>query len=431
MRIPFAYGMALFGASAMQSLFITYYVTLYLTVYNLSTSWFFFGETAFLIWNSLNDPLFGYLLRGWSVRERLPAIRGGGALWVLSFALFFVLPVGLHPWMVGLHFVVCLLLYDTFLSYVLIVHTSLLADVTKDKDERTSCNAWGSAFSIAGSLSVLGANMLWDAHSIGPFRVFSLVAALLSLGAMQLSFLLLNDSVNSEHAASSLPVDESARLSLGGFWRDLRRHGDFWVFAGITVVQVFNCHFNSNFMAVSLDRFFAPSSSVMSASFLLSAAAVLPHVLVVALAPVLRVVGVRLLLRALVVVKIAVGLAGWYFLTSGGASVAELGAFFLLNKSCTEVICRHGNLLVAELVDEDASNMELGAVSRSSMYFGAIALFTKPGQALAAMVGYLALQKDAPLFQMVTLVPVGCGLVQTCLFFMFASGESKPQLKIV
>ncbi len=244
LSISVAYGIALFGASAMQSLFITYYVTLYLNVYNLSASWFFFGEIAFLIWNSLNDPLFGYFLRGWSVQDRLPALRGGGALWVLSFALFFVLPLGLNPWVIGLHFVACLLLYDTFLSYVLIVHTSLLADVTLDKEERANCNVWGSAFSIVGSCSVLGANMVWDSHKIVPFRVFCLVAALLSLGAMQISCIWLSmlrgsSGNNNSERDAQLPVDDEIRLSLMGFWRDLRKHGDFWVFTGITLVQVY------------------------------------------------------------------------------------------------------------------------------------------------------------------------------------------------
>ncbi len=183
-------------------------------------------------------------------------------------------------------------------------------------------------------------------------------------------------------------------------------------------------------MAVSLERFFAPSSSAMYASILLSAAAVLPHVLVVLLAPLLRAIGVRYLIFALLLVKVVIGMAGWIFLTSGSASVLQLALFFLLNKACTEVICRHGNLVVAELVDEDSGHQT--ALSRSSMYFGAIALFTKPGQALAAMVGYVALQKDAPLFQMVTLVPVVCGLLQLGFYSLFSTHQSsKPQMKIV
>ena len=37
-------GIASFSAAAMQSLFITYYVSMYFKMYNLSSSWFYIGE---------------------------------------------------------------------------------------------------------------------------------------------------------------------------------------------------------------------------------------------------------------------------------------------------------------------------------------------------------------------------------------------------
>ena len=49
-----------------------------------------------------------------------------------SFVCFFILPVPTDGWLVGLHLIVCLVLYDGFLSYVLLVHASLLADLSCD-----------------------------------------------------------------------------------------------------------------------------------------------------------------------------------------------------------------------------------------------------------------------------------------------------------
>jgi hypothetical protein len=63
LSIPVAFGLASFASSAMQSIFITHYVTLYMDVYMVPTGWFLAGQTVFLVWNSLNDPLFGHLVR--------------------------------------------------------------------------------------------------------------------------------------------------------------------------------------------------------------------------------------------------------------------------------------------------------------------------------------------------------------------------------
>jgi Na+/melibiose symporter-like transporter len=280
-HIPFAYGCVSFGASAMQSLFITYYVTLYLSVYQLSSAWFFFGETVFLIWNSLNDPLFGVLLRSQSIRDRLPALNGGGALWVLSFALFFLLPLPASPVLVGVHFLAALLLYDTFLSYVLLVHASLLADICSNPIQRASCNAWSSGCSIFGSCFVFIANVLWNESDIASFRMFCLVVAFLSLLSFQISYSMLQDLNDPEMAE---PVVLNApEPSLKDFASDLLSHRNFWVFAGVNLLQVFNCHFNSNFLALSMNQMLSPGFSASTVSFLLSLTAILPHVVVVAL----------------------------------------------------------------------------------------------------------------------------------------------------
>merc|ERR1711916_351825 len=93
----------------------------------------------------------------------------------------------------GIHFTVCLLFYDTFLSYVLLVHASLLADITTDPVERASCNAWASGCSVFGSCCVFAANLMWNEADIGSFRIFCLLVGLASLVSFQISYSLLQD----------------------------------------------------------------------------------------------------------------------------------------------------------------------------------------------------------------------------------------------
>ena len=439
-----AYGACQFGASAMQSLFITYYVVLYLDVYKLDAAWFFAGEALFLVWNALNDPLFGFWLRGESISRRLAALNGGGSLWVLSFAAFFLVPPQTAPWLVGVHFVAALLLYDTFLSYVILVHASLLADISSDPDQRASCNAWASACSVLGALTVFGANMLWDAGDMVSFRVFCLCCALLSLGSMQLSFVLLSkrhggdDGGAATAAAASVAAASKGGdgLDLWAFWSELRGHTNFWAFAGVNLVQVFNCHFNSNFLAGSLDRLLVAWGRPRQ-SGLLAAAALLPHVVVIAVAPLLRRLGAPRLLQLLAVLKIAISLTAFVFLLPAQSAPVWVAVFFLANKVFTETMCRHGNLVVADLIDEDSQLHPLRVQSRSSLYFGAIALFTKPGQAMAAMVGWGAFatgsgaEGQLQVFRYATLVPAACGALQLVCWRFFKAGDGKEMLKVV
>jgi Na+/melibiose symporter-like transporter len=218
-------------------------------------------------------------------------------------------------------------------------------------------------------------------------------------------------------------------LSLGPFWRTLRGHANFWVFVGVNLLQVFNCHFNSNFLAVSLDRFFTLGSSAVPSSLLLSVAAVAPHAVVVLVAPLLRRYGIETLFRSLLLLKIVIASIALLLLSPEESRPLHIAAFFLANKVFTEAICRHGNLLVADLIDEEAAMHPGRVASRSSLYFGAVALFTKPGQALAAMVGFFALQTGAPLFRIVTVVPAACGVLQLLLFARFHIGRKHVAMK--
>ena len=427
--VPFAFGVASFAAATMQTLFVTYYVTLFLRVYRLDSFWFLVGEGMYLVWNSVNDPLFGFFLRGVSVKKRLPSLNWGGILWSLSFALFFVLPVASSPWMVGLHFCICLLLYDTFYSFVLIVHNSLLPDISSDAHERASCNAWSSGFSILGSCSVLGANLLWDAMDIGPFRVFCLVMGFLSLGALQASYFMLKSSgraIQSEEQRKLHLSGDDSQFTLRSFWADLRAHGNFWVFVGVNLIQMFNCHFNTSLLVIAIARFISPLSSsslssasssyLVSSSALLTLAAVLPHAAVVLLTPVLHRVGLRSFLLGLYAFKVVVGAVGLFLVAPTSSSFVQLAALFLTNKVFTEVICRHGNLVVADLVEEDSALHPQRSSSRSSMYFGANAFFSKPGEALAAVVCYYAQKYDASLYQLLFAIPIACGVAQLLIF---------------
>uniref|UniRef100_A0A673I656 Major facilitator superfamily domain containing 13A n=1 Tax=Sinocyclocheilus rhinocerous TaxID=307959 RepID=A0A673I656_9TELE len=55
------YGSLALFISILHNVFLLYYVETFVSVYKIDKMSFWLGETVFLIWNSLNDPLFGWL----------------------------------------------------------------------------------------------------------------------------------------------------------------------------------------------------------------------------------------------------------------------------------------------------------------------------------------------------------------------------------
>ena len=393
------------------------------------TQWFLLAEMVFLIWNSLNDPLVGHYVKGWSVTQRLTALDAPAALWVASFACFFVLPIPLSGWMVGVHLIACLVMYDGFLSYVLLVHASLLADLSNDPVERAACNTWSSVFSIAGSSAVFFSTLLWDAHRTARFRVYCMVVGLCALLVFQLSFRLLRSGVVPKASDAEVVAADSPSFSLRKFASQLKGHGNFWIFCCTNLIQVFNCHFNSNFLLTALS---STAFRSLGTSTLFVLAAVLPHVVVVLLAPFLITRGLYSVMRTLFAFK----LLSCLFVLMWGWSAALMAAFLFVNKVMGEAICRHGNLVVADLVDEDMA-LHGEVASRSSLILGANALFTKPGQAVAAVVGWFVfrgqsevLDHGESLFIYVVAVPAICGAMQMLLWSQFSlRGAKLAQIK--
>lgn len=119
------------------------------------------------------------------VLARVRALGRHGPLLAVSFLAFWV------PWApAGLQFLLCLCLYDGFLTLVDLHHHALLADLALSAHDRTHLNFYCSLFSAAGSLSVFASYAFWNKEDFSSFRVFCVALAAGSglgfLGATQL-----------------------------------------------------------------------------------------------------------------------------------------------------------------------------------------------------------------------------------------------------
>lgn len=184
-----AYGSVTLFTSLLHNIFLLYHVDIFVSVYKIDKSSFWLGETIFLVWNSLNDPLFGwfsdkkFLSPSLSknnnssniVWTRLTALHIYGPLFACAFSLFWIN----WTWP-GLQFVVCLCLYDGFLTMIDLHHSALLADLSLAANLRTRLNARSSLFSAFGSVSVFLSYMVWNKSDLFTFRCFCYGLATLS-----------------------------------------------------------------------------------------------------------------------------------------------------------------------------------------------------------------------------------------------------------
>jgi hypothetical protein len=160
---------------------------IFMKIYKISDFWFFTGQIVYLAWNSVNDPLFGWLMNTKHNREesqtvsdwrlitssdilRVSSIRWVAPLWCAALLLplfpFSTTEVG-----VGLHFIfsMCFCMFfshftvlfltlfsdDGAVTYVSLAQSSLLTEAAITSQHRTKWNSYASICSILGSHSLL------------------------------------------------------------------------------------------------------------------------------------------------------------------------------------------------------------------------------------------------------------------------------------
>lgn len=400
------YGSLSFFLSVLHNVFLLYYVDTFVSVYKIDKLSFWIGETIFLIWNSLNDPLFGWLsdrifLNAKQssgdistpdvVLKRLDALSRNGPLFALSFLAFWV--SWAHP---GLQFLICLCLYDSFLTMVDLNHNALLADLAVSAAERTRLNFYCSLFSAIGSLSVFASYTVWNKEDFFSFRIFCVILAAVSALGFTVSTWLLRQrfqpggksAESQDSLLKELYVDEPSdfpgkKITLLEYLKQLSRHRNFLWFVCMNLVQVFHCHFNSNFFPLFLEHLLSDRISISTGSFLLGISYIAPHLNNMYFLSLCRKYGVYSVVRWLFILKLALGVI---MLLAGPDQIYLLCIFIASNRVFTEGTCKLLNLVVTDLVDEDFV-LNRRKQAASALMFGMVALVTKPGQTLAPLIG--------------------------------------------
>lgn len=295
------YGSISLFSTILHNIFILYHFDMFISVYRIDKTSFWIGEAIFLVWNSINDPLFGWLgdrqhissadkksEQAFNVHspssdynlhrrnneintinestqqnfnndetgaspsvivQRSTIISFCGPLFALCFSLIW------FDWLIpSVQFPICLCLYDAFLTLIDLQQSALLAELSITLNSRTRMNTYESIFSAMGSSSVFLSYYLWDKNDLTYFRMFCLfLAALSALGYYIVANILKSKYMQKvrfrTHELSKTKCslrDFTQHIKtynnnpLRLFIRQMLSHTNFLVFAVINIIQVNN-----------------------------------------------------------------------------------------------------------------------------------------------------------------------------------------------
>ncbi|XP_029913354.1 transmembrane protein 180-like [Myripristis murdjan] len=393
-HVALAYSMTTLGAGMLGSIFNFYYVKLFLNKYKISEGAFHQSQVIYMVWNAVNDPLFGYLQDNSHVpccSQRRLSILYGAPLYSLAFLLPWFPWRSYSPddWLSGLHLMVALCAFDAMLTFVLLAQCALFAEISGLHQSRLQLIKYNQVASLIGSSSVLFCGVLSrNMEDFAAFQAFTVLIAILACGCMLYTGFHSESRFDKKGCPPGTGDQTSSQSALS--WSSIRTmtwqiltNRDFQCFVIMNFFQVFILTFFSNFTMIFAEHLIpADKLPSLAKSFMYGAGFICPQILVLSSQSLLHSIGYyRIILLSfytefgMALVMMALGSHHYYIL-----------AFFLtINMVIIQASFSLFNLPLADIIDSDLQKYKRSS-PLSSMVFGTNALFTKPAQSLAPML---------------------------------------------
>ena len=185
-RRMLAYCAASLGLTMIHHTFNFYYVKVFLNRYHIQESWFHVAQFLFLIWNAINDPLFAVLQD--NAKFTITRTRRESILYTAPFlALSYMIPwfqLGTSDWMVGLHLIVALCLYDTMFTFIGLALCCLFTEISTDQEDRLRLTKYSQVAGMLGHNAIL--LFEYTSDSLQNFAAFQVTAFFVALVGMAL-----------------------------------------------------------------------------------------------------------------------------------------------------------------------------------------------------------------------------------------------------
>ncbi|KAJ1097195.1 hypothetical protein NDU88_002320 [Pleurodeles waltl] len=394
--------MTTLGAGMMNSVFNFYYVKLFLNQYKISEGAFHHAQVIYMIWNALNDPLFGYIQDNSKVpcfSKRRYSILYGAPFYALAFLLpwFPWRTYQEGDWLSGVHLVIALCAFDGLLTFVLLAQCALFAEISTKHENRLQLITYNQVASLIGSTSILFCGLVSNnMESFLYFQAFTIGLAMLSTACMcytgvyGFSQYEQREKVPESADSGSAMASQSSWSSVLSLTKQILTQKNFILFVIMNFFQVFHLTFCSNFMMIFADNLI-PKEALPSfvRSFMYGAGFICPQMLVLSSHSLLKRFGYYKVIRFSFYIE-AIAASIMYFL--GPHHCYLLALFLTANMVIVHATFSLFNLPLADIVDADLAKYKRRS-PLSSMVFGTNALFTKPAQSLAPMLVVMILNQ--------------------------------------
>ncbi|CAH1795626.1 unnamed protein product [Owenia fusiformis] len=445
-----AYASTSVGSGMMGSVFFFYYVKVFLNMYKISEAWFQASQVIYMVWNAVNDPLFGYMQDNgkWAcVKSRRHSILYGAVFYSIAFLVPWFKWGSYEPgsWLCGIHLIISLCFYDTLLTFVLLAQSALFTEMSSKQSDRVQLIKYCQIASLIGSTSVFFCDYVSDnLTNFGNFQIACVIIAVLSFFFM--SYTGRNADTNYIPKATSLPKtqadiidkkEDSDKPSILKLTWQIVSQRNFLCFVFVNFCTIFETTFVANFVVILVENLI-PQEYLPShvRSFYFGLFFIVPQITVIFLTPfTARMGGSYYVIRSSMWLRIAAGITMFFL---GRRYYILMLIYFLLAKGLAKSTFSFFNMTVSDIIDTDMQQFQRKEPISSSI-FGTNALITKPAHSFAPMFavavfnryGYEQLKdktltdaKDIShlhdmMFSVMCLIPVIAGFLQLTVWSLY------------
>ncbi|PAV58632.1 hypothetical protein WR25_06149 [Diploscapter pachys] len=386
-----AIGCGQFALSLMQVMFQFYYVKVYLNIFHVPKLWFNVAQFLFMIWNAVNDPLFGFLQDrpGSWLNSRTLAIRYFAPFIGISFVFMWL------PWDTsgsaweGLHLILALFFYDAFFSALGVSWSALFADTTQNPALRVSAMKY-TQLSILLSVNIISITEK-ASKSLEFFGIFQTITVIVACIGTCMLFV-----AGSFDSSASYFREKDDRPLLSESEYDTKSTRSIWQMSREIVVEkdflrIIAANFLHNARSVAHLNFASIATEILIPQTVLPKGSLSLSIFygICTLGPQLLIIGSEKLVakhgsyRVMVLSYMFSVLSGCMILFSSSAYVIML--FMVIDSITVHSIAPLFNIVISDFIDDDTKryNRRNGL---SSLVFSLNALFVKPAQSLAPVI---------------------------------------------
>jgi len=442
-----------FGFAVVHVVFSFYYVKVFLNVFKVNEYWFNIAQFLYMIWNAINDPLFGYLqdMGGTWMKSRSKIFLWFGPPLSLSFLVLWF-PWGdenSSPWVEGLHLIVALFLYDAFFSCIGVAWGALYTESTRDHRKRVKALKY-SQFAVLCSVNVL-AIAEKVSHSLDDFRSFQYLCIVLSILSCICLYLTGKLSSSDESAIKEKLLDEEKEQQnqslseILKLTKELLGSKDFQIIVFTNFVHSCRSVAHLNFASIAVEilipQKILPKGSWQIGAFF-SISTLLPQILMIANE---RLIVKKGPYKVLLFSYFCSVISGFMYFLSWSPYVIMF--FMIIDSITVHSTASFFNIFLAEFAEDDAiRNSRRSTVS--SIIFSLNALIIKPASSIAPVVivfllnrnGYEIYQHSkettpelsACMLKIIFAIPLILGMIQMAIFrkYSIRHHQSKPALPL-